>query len=44
MSGSGPRRRDILATAGTLAFAGCTESAAAASNYGAAYGDAYGTE
>lgn len=45
MTESGPNRRDILiATGSVLTFAGCTESAATASGYGATYGDAYGTE
>ena len=45
MSGSGPRRRDVLiATAGFLTFAGCTNSTAAETGYGATYGAGYGTE
>ncbi|MFA9416097.1 hypothetical protein [Natrinema sp. HArc-T2] len=45
MSGSGPGRRDVLiATSGMLMVAGCTDSMATTSGYGAAYGDAYGSE
>ncbi|MFD1565345.1 hypothetical protein ACFR99_17555 [Haloarchaeobius amylolyticus] len=45
MDGSGPGRRDVLiATSGILAFAGCTDSTAAETGYGTAYGDGYGAE